>query len=128
MPRGGPFDDPFFNNLFNDPAFAPSMPKEVHLKSEAATLEVKPLPPNPPVEFSGAVGTFIMKVDANPKNAQVGDPDHRHGHDHRPREFRSRHRARALRTRTAGTSIRLPTTSNRTTMSGSAGRKPSRWC
>ena len=49
MPRGGPFDDPFFNNFFNDPAFAPSMPQEVHLKSEAATLEVKPLPPKPPV-------------------------------------------------------------------------------
>ncbi|MEO5719864.1 MAG: BatD family protein [Chthoniobacterales bacterium] len=74
MPRGGPFDDPFFNNLFNDPAFAPSMPKEVHLKSEAGTLEVKPLPPNPPADFSGPVGTFIMNVDVSPKKAKVGDP------------------------------------------------------
>ncbi len=74
MPRGGPFDDPFFNNFFNDPAFAPSVPKEVHLKSEAAALEVKPLPPNAPTEFAGAVGNFSMKVDVNPKKAAVGDP------------------------------------------------------
>ena len=74
MPQGGPFDDPFFNNLFNDPAFAPSIPKEVHLKSAPATLEVKPLPPKPPAEFSGAVGIFTLKTDANPKKAQVGDP------------------------------------------------------
>lgn len=74
MQRGGPFDDPFFNNFFNDPAFAPSMPKEVHLQSEAATLEVKPLPPKAPPEFAGALGNFSMKVDVNPKKAAVGDP------------------------------------------------------
>lgn len=74
MPRGGPFDDPFFNNIFNDPAFAPSMPKEVHLKSAPTTLEVKPLPPKAPPEFAGAVGNFVLKADANPKKAQVGDP------------------------------------------------------
>jgi len=68
------FDDPFFNNFFNDPAFAPSMAMEVHLKSEPTTLEVKPLPPNPPAQFSGAVGTFTLTVDVNPKKAQVGDP------------------------------------------------------
>ena len=68
------FDDPFFNNFFNDPAFAPSMPKEVKLKSEPATLEVKPLPPNAPAGFSGAVGSFTLKVEAKPKEAQVGDP------------------------------------------------------
>src|SRR5215218_7832520 len=68
------FDDPFFNNFFNDPAFAPSMPKEVPLKSTSATLEVKPLPPNAPAGFAGAVGTFSLKTDANPKKAQAGDP------------------------------------------------------
>ncbi|MEP6822590.1 MAG: BatD family protein [Chthoniobacterales bacterium] len=74
MQRGGPFDDPFFNSFFNDPALAPSMPKEVHLKSESATLEVKPLPPKAPPEFAGALGNFSMKVDVNPKKAAVGDP------------------------------------------------------
>jgi hypothetical protein len=68
------FDDPFFNNFFNDPAFAPSVPREVNLKSQPTTLEVKPLPPNPPPGFSGAVGTFTLKADANPKKAQAGDP------------------------------------------------------
>ena len=78
--RGNPslprdlFDDPFFNNFFNDPAFAPSMPKEVQLRSKPATLEVKPLPPNAPPGFSGAVGSFTLKVEAKPKEAQVGDP------------------------------------------------------
>lgn len=68
------FDDPFFNNFFNDPAFAPSVPKEINLKSQTTTVEVKPLPPNAPATFSGAVGTFTMKTDANPKKVQVGDP------------------------------------------------------
>ena len=83
VPRGGQrnrslprdlADDPFFNNFFNDPAFAPSIPKEVKLKSEPHTIDVKPLPPNAPPEFAGAVGTFVLKADANPKSAQIGDP------------------------------------------------------
>ncbi len=72
LPRG--LDDPFFDNFFNDPAFAPSMPKEVNLKSQGATLEVKPLPPNAPPGFGGAVGTFTLKSEANPKKTKVGDP------------------------------------------------------
>ncbi|MDQ6624877.1 MAG: BatD family protein [Verrucomicrobiota bacterium] len=68
------FDDPFFNNFFNDPAFAPSVAKEIKLKSQPVTLDVKPLPPNAPPTFSGAVGTFTMKVDAAPKKAKAGDP------------------------------------------------------
>lgn len=68
------FDDPFFNNFFNDPAFAPSMSKEIKLKSQPVTLDVKPLPPNAPPTFTGAIGTFAMKVDANPKKAKAGDP------------------------------------------------------
>lgn len=68
------FDDPFFNNFFNDPAFAPSTPMEVHLQSEPMSLEVKPLPPNAPPQFNGAVGTFSLSVDVNPKKTQAGDP------------------------------------------------------
>ncbi|MGI8438166.1 MAG: BatD family protein, partial [Chthoniobacterales bacterium] len=74
MPRGNPFDDPFFNNFFNDPAFAPSVPREVHLQSQSATLEVKPLPPNPPAGFSGAVGSFTLEAQAKPTKGQIGDP------------------------------------------------------
>ncbi len=68
------FDDPFFNNFFNDPARGRTVTKEVKLKSKPTTLEVKALPPNPPGDFSGAVGTFSLKADANPKTVQVGDP------------------------------------------------------
>lgn len=67
-------NDPFMDNFFRDPAFMPSTPQELKLKSEAATLEVKPLPPGAPPEFSGAVGNFTMTTDAKPKAAQVGDP------------------------------------------------------
>ncbi|CAA9216216.1 MAG: hypothetical protein AVDCRST_MAG42-328 [uncultured Chthoniobacterales bacterium] len=85
VPRGGPrsptlprslFDDPSdpLNQLLNDPFLSPSVPKEINLKSQATTVEVKPLPPNAPPTFGGAVGTFAMKSDANPKKVQVGDP------------------------------------------------------
>ncbi|HMJ05563.1 MAG TPA: BatD family protein [Chthoniobacterales bacterium] len=81
VPRSGgrnpmlpPGFDRAFPGMFDDPFSAPSMPREVHLKSEPATIEVKPLPPHPPASFAGAVGTFILNVDANPKKAQVGDP------------------------------------------------------
>jgi hypothetical protein len=67
-------NDPFMNNFFQDPAFMPSAPQEIRLKSEPVTLEVKPLPPGAPADFSGAVGNFIMTTDAKPKTAQVGDP------------------------------------------------------
>lgn len=69
-------DDPLdpLGSFFNDPFIAPSMPKEISLKSQGTTIEVKPLPPNAPPTFNGAVGTFTMKSDANPKKVQVGDP------------------------------------------------------
>lgn len=67
-------NDPFFNSFFNDPTFAPSVPKEIKLKSEPATIEVKPLPPKAPPGFSGAVGNFAMKAEANPKSVKAGDP------------------------------------------------------
>ncbi len=67
-------NDPFFDNFFNDPAFAPSMPRQINLKSEAATLEVKPLPPNAPPSFSGAVGNFSLTAEARPTTAKIGDP------------------------------------------------------
>lgn len=66
-----PFDDPFFSDPF---AMFPGEPTKISLKSEPVTLEIKPLPANPPASFSGAVGHFAMAVDAKPKNVQVGDP------------------------------------------------------
>lgn len=65
-----PFSDPFFSNPFAQMGER----REVEIKSEPVALEVKPLPPNAPASFSGAIGNFTMSTDANPKSVQVGDP------------------------------------------------------
>jgi hypothetical protein len=65
-----PFSDPFFSNPFSQLGER----REVEIKSEPVALEVKPLPPNAPPSFSGAIGNFTMTTDAKPKTVQVGDP------------------------------------------------------
>jgi len=65
-----PFSDPFFSNPFAQVGER----REVEIKSDSVALEVKPLPPNAPPSFSGAIGSFVMTTDANPKSVQVGDP------------------------------------------------------
>lgn len=67
-------NDPFFQSFFNDPAFAPSVSREITLQSKPVSLEVKALPPNAPPEFSGAVGVFSLETAAKPKTGQIGDP------------------------------------------------------
>lgn len=67
-------NDPFMDNFFSDPFFAPSIPQEIRFKSQAVTLDVKALPPGAPPSFAGAVGNFTLAADAKPKSAQVGDP------------------------------------------------------
>jgi hypothetical protein len=67
-------NDPFMDNFFSDPFFAPSIPQEVKFKSAAVTLDVKPVPPGAPPQFGGAVGNFSLTADVKPKSAQVGDP------------------------------------------------------
>src|SRR5881227_1427590 len=68
--RDDPFSDPFFSNPFSQVG----QRREVEIKSEPVALEVKPLPPNAPVSFSGAIGNFTMATDAKPRTVQVGDP------------------------------------------------------
>src|SRR5215471_8347406 len=65
-----PFSDPFFSNPFAQ--FGER--RDVQISSDPVALEVKPLPPNAPPSFSGAIGSFTMATDAKPKSVQVGDP------------------------------------------------------
>jgi hypothetical protein len=65
-----PFSDPFFSNPFAQIGER----REVDINSQPVALEVKPLPPNAPPSFSGAIGNFAMITDAKPKSVQVGDP------------------------------------------------------
>ena len=67
-------DDPFSDPFFSDPFGSMGERTELPIRSEAATLNVKPLPPNAPPNFSGAIGNFTMTADARPKTVQVGDP------------------------------------------------------
>ena len=65
-----PFSDPFFSNPFAQ--FGER--RDISISSDPVGLEVKPLPPNAPPSFSGAIGSFTMTTDAKPKSVQVGDP------------------------------------------------------
>ena len=67
-----PFDDPFFNNALDGLNMAP--PRQVKLRTGTATVEIKPLPPGKPADFSGAIGTFRLEAEADPRKAQAGDP------------------------------------------------------
>src|SRR5262249_5950784 len=65
-----PFSDPFFSNPFAQ--FGER--RDIQISSDPVALEVRPLPPNAPASFSGAIGSFTMATDAKPKSVQVGDP------------------------------------------------------
>jgi hypothetical protein len=67
-------DDPFSDPFFSNPFAQFSERRDVEISSEPVGLEVKPLPPNAPPSFSGAIGSFTMATDAKPKSVQVGDP------------------------------------------------------
>ena len=67
-------DDPFSDPFFNDPFAGRGEQRELKFSSETTTLEIKPLPPNAPPNFAGAVGIFSLTTDVKPKRAQIGDP------------------------------------------------------
>ena len=67
-------DDPFNDPFFNDPFNGMLEQRQIDMKSQTVTLEVIPLPPNPPASFGGAVGNFSLTTEVKPKTAQVGDP------------------------------------------------------
>ena len=67
-------DDPFSDPFFSDPFGQFGERREVEINSDPVAFEVKPLPPNAPASFSGAIGNFTMTTEAKPKSVQVGDP------------------------------------------------------
>ena len=67
-------DDPFNDPFFNDPFGGMTEQRQMEMKSQPVTLEVKALPPNPPPGFGGAVGVFNLSSAVKPTTAQVGDP------------------------------------------------------
>jgi hypothetical protein len=67
-------DDPFSDPFFADPFGRLAERREVDVQSEAVEFEVKPLPPNPPPGFTGAVGNFAVTTEAKPTTVQIGDP------------------------------------------------------
>ncbi|RYD18490.1 MAG: hypothetical protein EOP88_22380 [Verrucomicrobiaceae bacterium] len=72
MRRGGPFNDPFFGNLFDTTQM---IEKQVTLKSEDEEIEVRPLPTEGrPEGFSGAVGEFQFDSAQIPGDWKTGEP------------------------------------------------------
>jgi BatD DUF11 like domain len=69
---GGPFDDPFFDRMFDR---TPMIQKEVTLKSDDQEIEVRSLPSEGrPSEFTGAVGDFKFGQVQWPGNWNTGEP------------------------------------------------------
>jgi hypothetical protein len=71
MPRGM-FNDPFFDM---DSFFTHYRKKEITLQSKPVSIQVMPLPDQGrPDNFSGAVGSFSLQVEARPTELSPGDP------------------------------------------------------
>ncbi len=71
MPTGM-FNDPFFDL---DSFFTQYRKKEITLANQPVSIQVLPLPDQGrPDDFSGAVGTFSLQVQATPAKVKPGDP------------------------------------------------------
>ena len=69
---GGPFDDPFFDRMFDT---TPMIQKDVTLKSDDEEIEVRALPTEGrPAGFAGAVGKFQFESNNIPGSWQTGEP------------------------------------------------------
>lgn len=60
------FDDPFFGGSYRDFPYKP--------KSETSNINVKPLPPNAPASFAGAVGNLTMDAWLDKNSVKAGEP------------------------------------------------------
>ncbi len=72
--RSGPFDDPFFDDAFNQRNMQ-YIEKEVTLTSQDQNIEVRPLPTEGrPDSFTGAVGEFEFEAIEIPTAWKTGEP------------------------------------------------------
>lgn len=60
-------------DLFDDPFFNPTQAIEKHLSTNSLTVNVKPLPGNAPDGFTGAVGKFSAKINADTREVRAGE-------------------------------------------------------
>ena len=68
----GMFNDPFFDL---DSFFTQYRKKEITLTSQPVSIQVMPLPEHDrPDDFSGAIGSFSLRVQAKPTTVKPGDP------------------------------------------------------
>lgn len=68
------FNDPFFNDpFFNDSFFDRVQTVKEVISSNALTMVVKPLPPNAPSGFNGAVGNFTLRAGIDKDQLRVND-------------------------------------------------------
>jgi hypothetical protein len=76
---GGAFDDPMFDNFFNDSFlqnfFGGTTEKQINVASAPDAIKVLPLPAaGQPADFSGAVGNFNVSSTLSANTAEAGDP------------------------------------------------------
>ncbi len=68
------FNDPFFNDpMFNDPFFNGYEDIPYVINSGSLKINVKPLPPNKPADFNGAVGRFTITAKADKTKLSTDD-------------------------------------------------------
>ena len=68
------FNDPFFNDpMFNDPFFNGYEDIPYVINSGSLKINVKPLPPNKPADFNGAVGQFNISAKADKNKLSTDD-------------------------------------------------------
>jgi len=74
--RGGRRSNSPFQNFFNDDFPDPFnvVTRQVNVIAPAAELDVKPLPPGQPVDFSGAVGMFKISSQSSASEVKAGEP------------------------------------------------------
>ena len=49
-------------------------PQQIKLTAPAVSVDILPLPPGKPDDFSGGIGDFHLEAEATPRRAQAGDP------------------------------------------------------